>query len=233
MRAARLAAEVGPWWRAVRAIVRKDLREEFRARESLAAMGVFGLLVAALFAFAFDPQGVSLRPVFAGLLWVGFLFAGMLGMGRSFARERENDALVGLLCAPVDPSAVFCGKLLANLVFVALAEAALLPTFFALLQVPFAGGAALLGALLPATVGFVAVGTLMSAVVAQVRASEVLLPLGAVPLLTPLLIAAVRLCQAAIAGGPAAPPVWYGVLAAYDLVFLLVPAALFEFVVGV
>jgi heme exporter protein B len=228
-------AGVSDWWRGVRAIVRKDTLEEFRSRESLAAMGVFGLLVATLFAFAFDPQGQDLRPVFAGLLWVGFLFAGMLGMGRSFARERENGALAGLLAAPVDPSAVFYGKLLANAAFVGLAEAVLLPAFFALLQVPWPGTAALVAPLALATAGFVAVGTLMSAVVAQVRAGEVLLPLGAVPLLTPLLIAAVRLTQAALdpsaGGAPAA--VWYGLLIAYDLVFLALPAVLFEYVAEV
>jgi heme exporter protein B len=221
------------WWRAVRAVLRKDMREEFRSREQLAAMGVFGLLVAVLFAFAFDPQGTELRPIFAGLLWVGFLFAGLLGMGRSFARERENDALEGLLAAPVDASAIFYGKLLANAAFVALAEAVLIPTFFALLQVPFAGGVRLLGGIALATVGFVAVGTLISAVVAQVRASEVLLPLGAVPLLTPLLIAAVRLTQSAIVPGGAPADVWYGLLVAYDLVFLAVPAVLFDFVAEV
>lgn len=223
------------WWRGVRAVLRKDVREEFRSRESLVAMGVFGLLVATLFAFAFDPQGTNLRPVFAGLLWVGFLFAGMLGMGRSFARERDNDALEGLLAAPIEPSAVFYGKFLANGAFVGLAEAALLPTFFALLQVPYSGGLALFLPLFLATIGFVAVGTLMSAVVAQVRASEVLLPLGAVPLLTPLLIAVVRLSGSALDPSLGGPPeaVWYGLLIAYDLIFLSVPALLFDFVAEV
>lgn len=224
----------GPsWLRAVWVVLGKDLLLEFRSRESLAAMGLFGLLVAVVFSFAFDPGAQSLRPVFAGILWTAFLFAGLLGMGRSFARERENDALAGLLLAPIDPSAVFYGKCLANLALLILAEAILLPAFFALLAVPFAGDPlAFAGSLLLGTAGLAAVGTLTSALVVHVRASEVLLPLLALPVLAPVLIGAVRLGQALIAGPlPSELRPWYGLLAAYDALFWFLPLGVFEYVV--
>jgi heme exporter protein A len=226
------AARSGPgWWRACAAVAGRDLRLEFRSRENLAAMGVFGLLVAVMLGFAFDPLGTDLRPVFAGALWLALLFAGMLGTGRSFARELANDALTGLALAPVEPSALFYGKCLANAAFLGLAMAALTPVFFVLLLVPAPGRApALAAALALGGLGLVAVATFTAAIAAQTRAGEVVQPLLALPLLSPLLIGSVRLAQSGLGGAPAlhgAGP-WYGLLIAFDLVFWGLPALLFD-----
>jgi heme exporter protein B len=221
------------WGRAVWTVLRKDLLLEFRAPEALTAMGLFGLLVSVVFSFAFDPGAQDLRPVFAGLLWTAFLFAGLLGMGRSFSRERESEALSGLLLAPVDPSAVFYGKCLANLTFMLAAEAVLLLPFFALLSVPFAGDPlAFGGSVVLATAGVAAVGTLVSALAARARAAEVLMPLLALPVLAPVLIGAVRLGQALVAGPlPAQLRPWFWLLGAYDALFWFLPLGVFEYVV--
>jgi heme exporter protein CcmB len=230
----------GPGWGAAcRAVAGRDLLLELRGRENLAAMGVFGLLVAAMFGFAFDPLGQDLRPVFAGVLLMALLFAGLLGMGRSFARELANDALAGMAAAPCPPSAVFYGKCLANAVFLLAAEAVVVPVFFVLLLVPFpAHPAAFLGALGLGSVGLVAVAGLTGAIAAHTRAGEVLQPLLALPLLSPLLIAAVRMAGGTVAGaglapGRAAAGPWAGLLLAFDLAFLTLPAFLFDFVLEV
>jgi heme exporter protein B len=227
-----LSARRSPSWAAaVWAVLRKDLTIELRTREALVAVGVFGLLVAVIFSFAFDPAARDLRPIFGGILWVGFLFAGLLGMGRTFARERENDAIVGALAAPVDPTALFYGKALANLVLLLLAEVFLLPAFLAMMNVVPAGPLLpLIGSIALGTAGLVAVGTTVSALATRARAGEVLLPLLALPLLSPLLLAAVRLGEALVAGTPApGGEPWFLLLAAYDGIFWFLPLGVFEY----
>ncbi len=228
----------GPSWGATcLAVAGRDLLLELRGRENLAAMGVFGLLVATMFGFAFDPLGQDLRPVFTGVLLIALLFAGLLGMGRSFARELGNDALAGMAAAPCAPSAIFYGKCLANAAFLAVAEAVLVPIFFMLLLVHFpAHPGAFLLALGLGSIGLVAVASLTGAIAAHTRAGEVLQPLLALPLLSPLLVASVRLAGGAVAGsglaaGAATP--WAGLLIAFDLVYLALPAFLFDFVLEV
>ena len=236
-----VSGRAGPsWGRACLTVTGRDLLLELRGRENLAAMGVFGLLVAVTFGFAFDPVGQDLRPIFAGVLLVALLFAGLLGMGRSFARELTNDALSGMAAAPCAPSAIFYGKCLANAAFLVAAEVVLVPIFFMLLLVPFpAHPAAFLGALALASLGLVAVATLTAAIAAHTRAGEVLQPLLALPLLSPVLIGAVRMAGGTVAGaGLAAARVasgapWAGLLAAFDLAFLALPALLFDFVLEV
>ncbi len=229
----------GPrWGAACLTVAGRDLLLELRGRENVAALGVFGLLVATMFGFAFDPLGQDLRPVFTGVLLIALLFAGLLGMGRSFARELGNDALAGMAAAPCAPSAIFYGKCLANAAFLVAAEVVLVPIFFMLLLVHFpAHPGAFLLALGLGSVGLIAVASLTGAIAAHTRAGEVLQPLLALPLLSPLLVAAVRLAETSVVGastlavGSGTP--WAGLLIAFDLVYLTLPAFLFDFVLEV
>jgi heme exporter protein B len=210
------------------AVARKDLLLEARSRERFVSMATFAMLVAVVFSFALDPT-VRSRDIAGAMLWVTVLFAGTLGLGRSFAMEREADALTGVLVSPVPRGALFLGKFLANLLVVLAVEAVIFPVyalFFALELGRALGGLALLVFL--ATVGFMALGTLFSAITAHTRHGESLLPILMLPLMIPVIIFAASATQRLLVGRPLAE---IGgnlrMLLAFDLVFLFVCTAVF------
>jgi heme exporter protein B len=210
------------------AVARKDLMLEARSRERLLSMGSFSVLVAIVFAFAVDP-GVPARSIAGAMVWVTVLFAGTLGLGRSFAMEREAEAMMGVLLAPVDRGALFLGKWLANFAIVLVVEAMVFPVFALLFNLGFRGSPAMLAAVVVlATAGFMALGTLFAALAAHTRLGETLLPILLLPLLSPVVIFACAATQRLLAGRPASDVVGQlKMLGAFDLVFLFVCAALF------
>src|SRR5262249_22907048 len=157
------------------------------------------LLVLLIFNFALDLTGDVVRAVAPGVLWVTFIFAGMLTLGRTFARERERGALQGLLLAPLDRGALFLAKLLVNLILLGLVDAAATPAFVALYNLTLRAGP-LLAVVLLGTLGFATVGTLFAAVAANTRAREALLPLLLFPVLVPVIIGAVKATGESVAG---------------------------------
>lgn len=210
------------------AVARKDLLLEARSRERFVSMATFAVLVAVVFSFALDPT-VPSREIAGAMLWVTVLFAGTLGLGRSFALEREADALMGVLASPVPRGAVFLGKFLANLLVVLAVEAVIFPVyalFFGLALGRALGGIALV--VLLGTVAFMALGTLFGAVAAHTRLGETLLPILLLPLLIPVVIFAASATQRLLVGRPLAE---IGgnlrMLLAIDLVFLFVCTAVF------
>lgn len=211
------------------AIARKDLLLEARSRERFVSMATFAVLVAVVFSFALDPT-VRARDIAGAMLWVTVLFAGTLGLGRSFALEREADALTGVLVSPVPGGAVFLGKFLANLLILLAVEAVVFPVYALFFGLRFAGalgGLALVVVL--ATVGFMALGTLFSAMTVHTRHGESLLPILLLPLLIPVVIFAASATQRLLAGRPLAE---IGgnlrMLLAFDLVFLFICMAVFD-----
>jgi heme exporter protein B len=218
--------------RAIVTLLGKELRLEFRTRELLSATIVFSLVVEVLFSFAFDPSPVDARRIGPGLLWIAFLFAGSLMLNPSFSRERANDTLDALRLAPVSPWNILAGKLLANLIFMLLAEAVIVPVFGVLYNVtllPVAGRMALV--LFLGTLGLVTTGTVFSAISAQARMRELLLPLLLLPVLTPLLIASVEATAALFADEPFIDRTWVPFLAGFDIVFLTAAWLLSDYLV--
>lgn len=211
------------------AIARKDLLLEARSRERFVSMATFAVLVAVVFSFALDPT-VRSRDIAGAMLWVTVLFAGTLGLGRSFALEREADALTGVLVSPVPGGAVFLGKFLANLLILLAVEAVVFPVYALFFGLRFAGalgGLALVVVL--ATVGFMALGTLFSAMTAHTRHGESLLPILLLPLLIPVVIFAASATQRLLAGRPLAEVGGnLRMLLAFDLVFLFVCTVVFD-----
>jgi len=205
------------------AIAGKDLRLELRSRERLVSMLVFAVLVAVVFSFALDPA-VRAGTVAGAMLWVMVLFTGMLGLGRSFAIEREQETMTGILLAPVDRGAIFLGKFLSNLVLLSVVELVAFPLFalfFRLAMGRAAGGIALV--VLLASIGFMALGTLFSAMAAGTRMGETLLPVLLLPLLVPVVIFAAGATQRLLAGRPMAEIAGnLKMLVAFDVVFLVV-----------
>jgi heme exporter protein B len=211
-------------------LLAKELRLEFRTRELLTATVTFVLVVIVLFSFAFDPTAADSRRYGPGLLWIAFLFAGSLMLHPSFAREQANQTLDALRMAPISAFAILLGKMLANFIFLAIAEMILVPVFAVLYNVSLTGVAGRLALVLGlGTLGLVITGTVFSAVSAHARMRELLLPLLLLPILAPLLIAAVEATASLFAEQPALDRTWLTFLGGFDIVFLTASWLLCDF----
>ena len=207
--------------RATLTILAKEIRAEFRSFELLTSTLVFVLIVVFVFSFAFDPSAAESRRFGPGLLWIALLFAGSLMFQPAFSRERVNDTLGGLRLAPVPPFAILAGKLLANLFFLLLVEAALLPVFGTLYNISLAPVAAPLALImLMGTLGVATIGTVFSAIASHARMRELLLPLLLLPALSPVLIASTEATAGLLADPYELRTTWLVILAAFDIMFL-------------
>jgi heme exporter protein B len=210
-------------------ILWKDIRFELRSRQTWTGMGLFALLVLVIFNFAFDLRVDNKAAIAPGALWVAFIFASLLGLGRTIAAEREQGSMDRLLLCPVDRKAIYLAKLLGNLLFIGVVEIVALPVFAALFDVPLFVGM-LVPIVLLGTLGIATVGTLFSAMAAATRARELLLPILVFPLIVPIVIAAVRATGDLLAPSANEPP-WLGLMIAFDIIFLSVSMLTFEYVI--
>jgi heme exporter protein B len=217
------------FWEQTLAILWKDLRCELRTRQIWLAMGMFALLTLVVFNFAFDLRVDNQTAVAPGALWIAFVFASTLGLGRTMAAEQEQGAMDRLLLCPVDRKAIFAAKLLGNLVFIGAVEVVAVPVFAAIYNVPIVTGAAV-PILALGTLGIASLGTLFAAITANTRAREVLLPILVFPLLVPVVIGAVKATQGVIGPAGGEPP-WLGLIAAFDVIFLSIAAVTFRYVI--
>ena len=212
-------------------VVWKDLLVERRSKETLNALFFFSLLLLFVFQFALGPDRERLAATLPGLLWLGFILAGLLGLGRTFVVERENDCWEGLLLAPGDKSAIYVGKLAGNLLLMLVVEAMLLALFVLFFNLEIAAalpGLALV--VLLGTVGFSAVGTLFAAMTAQVRARELLFPVLLLPVQVPVLLGTVKATEAVLLGEPlGAVAHWLKLLAAADVIYVAAGVLTFDF----
>lgn len=217
----------------VSAIVWKDLLVEVRTRERLAAMAAFAVLAGVLFNFATDWTAVRPRDVAAGLVWMTLVFGGMLGLGRTFFLEAEDGAFTGVLMSPIPRDAVYLGKTVANFVLVFLVALFILlvfAVFFGLELGPSPGMLVVVLAL--GSLGFVALGTLFSAVSTGTGMGETLLPILVFPLLVPMVIYGVSATSRLLAGRPLAEVEGnVRMLAAFALGAVAAGAVLFRYVV--
>ena len=212
------------------AVYAKDVRLEARTKETVTAITVFAVIVAFIFGFAFDPSPTIVAVVGPGIVWVAYVFTGILGMNRTFALERDRGTLDGLLLAPVSRESVYAGKLASTATIMLVVEAALFPVFLVLFDLNLFNIWFVLVAL-AATIGFATVGTLFSAIAAHTRAREVLLPLLFLPIVLPVIISAVSGTDAAIAGdGWDGVGKWLQFIVAFDAVFLVLSSWAFDFV---
>lgn len=217
--------------RALWAVIWKDLAGEMRSRELLSAMLVFSLLVILIFNFALELKTNARAEVTAGVLWATFAFAGTLGLNRSMAVEKDRGCLDGLLLAPVDRSAIFFGKAIANLCFILLVAIIVLPVYSVLYnQNLFVPG--LIGVIVMGSTGYIVVGTLLSAMAVQARTRDILLPILLFPIAIPVLVAAVKASSGFLLRLPYTEiQPWLNLIAAYDVVFIAVAFMVFDYVV--
>ena len=222
---------VGRFIRSLTAIIWKDLAAELRSRELLSAMLVFALLVILIFNFAMELDARARSTVTAGVLWVTFAFAGTLGLNRSMAMEKDRGCLDGLLLTPVDRSAIYFAKAIGNLIFMLIVEAIILPTYSVLYSVNLFKPGLLLVILL-GSIGYVAVGTLLSSMAVQTRTRDILLPILLFPLIIPVMIAAVKASTGYLQGVDFIDiRPWLNLLAVYDVIFIAVAFMVFDYVV--
>ncbi len=214
-------------------IVWKDFIHELRSKEMLISMCVFSFLVIIIFNFAFPPGTGDVDRIIPGILWVAFIFSGLVGMGRSFGVEKDKGSLEGLLLCPVGRGTIYVGKMVGNFIFMSMMEGFTLVIFAVLFNVD------LLPILIPlvliiilGTVGFTVVGTIFSAMSANTRARDVMLSMLVFPIAVPLIIASIK-ATGKILDGKSLSEIysWLKILVGFDLTFLLVSYLAFEFVV--
>lgn len=213
------------------AIARKDMLIELRSRSVILSVLAFAVLALTIFFFAWDPTAVASIDLAPGVLWVIFTFSGLLGLHRSFGVEQPTRAMDALLAAPIDREAIYLGKLIANLAFVILVQAVSLPAVALLYNVQVGAYVwPLIGVVLLAAVGLVAVGTLFASMAVSTRLAELLLPLLALPFFVPVILPAAQ-ATARLMSGRAVSEVsgYISILAAFDIVFLVVCTLLYPY----
>ncbi len=212
-------------------ITGKDALAEIRTRDVLASVLVFTVLVIIIFNFAFTAGQEAIEMLAPGILWATFTFAGILSLNRAFLPEKEQGCLEGLMLCPVSRDAIYLGKMLASLLFMLIIEAIAVLVFGLLFNLPVLSPQMAVITLL-GTVGFAAVGTLFSALAVNTRAREMVLPILFIPISIPLIVAAVKASALALAGEPwGSLATWLQVMAAFDVVFLVVSYLVFAHVI--
>jgi len=218
------------FWRKVIAITWKDVLSEMRTREIVFSVLVFTFLVIVTFNFAFGNNPKTIELVAAGMLWVTFAFAGILSLNRTFVVEKEESCLEGLMVCPVSREVIYVGKMLGSLLFMLIIEAIALPIFAFLFNLNLS--LQLIAITLLTTIGFVAVGTIFSALAVNTRAREMILPILFLPIVAPIIIGAVEASKLALSGESwGAMATWLQIIGAFDVIFLGVSFLVFTFVI--
>ncbi|MFC1904463.1 heme exporter protein CcmB [Chloroflexota bacterium] len=212
-------------------IMWKDILSELRTKEIITAVLVFSLLVLVIFNFAFDPGTDTTGLVAPGVLWVALNFAGILGLNRIFAIEKENSCIEGLMLCPVDRAVIYWGKLAGSFIFMFSVAFVVTPIFLALSNLPlFLPRLVLVIAL--AILGFATVGTLFSALSINTRARDIMLPILFLPIVVPVIIAAVKATAVVLAQRPWGDTlIWIQIMIAFDIIYLVAATLVFEFVI--
>src|SRR4051794_30603215 len=214
-------------------IASKDLRSEFRSKETINASLSFAIVILLLFSFAFEPSSEQLEDLTGGLLWLVFAFAGALVINRSFARDLPNDCLDALIASPISGAALFFGKAVANFALLLTLELISLPIFGLFYNVDWTRQFwPLMLVLLLTTWGISAVGTMFSAMTVNLRLRELMLPMLLYPILIPVLLAAITLTAKLIAGQPISSDsqLWLRLLLGFDVIYTALASALADYV---
>jgi heme exporter protein B len=226
--------------RQFRAILRKDIVMELRTKEMVTSMGIYALLTIVVYQVALSQAGTAFDPrqIAGGLLWLAFIFTSLLGLNRSLVHEKDQGCLEALLLSPVDRPVIFFAKAIGNLIFLAIVEVLTIP-FFALF---FLGDGGYSGAwwmiplvLLAGSIGIAGVGTLLATMSVNTKGKDFVLAVLMIPLMYPLLLAAVSATTAAVLGGnTAVAQFWQGMamIGGYDAIMLVAAFGLYEFVLG-
>ncbi len=221
------------FWEGVIAIAVKDIRMELRGKEIFTTTFLFSMLTLVIFNFAFDMASIDKQQTAAGVLWVAILFSGSLSMNRSFLFEKEEGCLSALMLAPLDRSSIYFAKLATNLIITLLSVAFIIPVFIILFNMNvmerflWQSATLFLG-----TLAFASVGTLIAAMAVNLRAREMMGPLLMLPVVSPAVIAAVKLTGGLVRGEPVEGLyVWFQILIAFNVIYLVLSWLVFEHII--
>lgn len=216
----------------VGAIVWKDILSEFKTKEMLCSMFLLAILILTIFIFSIDLSKVKTIDVAPGILWVAFIFAGTIGLNRSFLNEKENDCLLGMMVTPIDRSAIYFGKMIGNFIFMAIMEILIFPVFIIFFNLSFQNLTGIILVFFLGTLGFVGLGTLLSAMSATFKTREIMLPILLYPLTVPVIIASVKTTGMILRGKSLESGMaWLKLLIAFDIIFIVTSFMVFEFVI--
>jgi heme exporter protein B len=217
-------------------IAAKDLKAEFRSKETINATVSFSIVILLLFSFAFDPTAEQTRELAGGLIWIVFAFAGALVLNRSFARDLPNDCLDALIASPTSGAALFLGKAFANMILLLLVELVSLPIFGIFYNVAWTRQFwPLMLVIALTTWGMTVVGTMFSALTVNLRLRELMLPMLVYPIMIPSLLGAIQLTMTLMVGQPIQPDqyVWLKLLVGFDVIYTSLALALVDVVLVV
>ncbi len=218
--------------RAAISILKKDLRMEFRSKESILAMWIFSLLIFVVFNFTFEVSRLVMLEIAPGLLWIAFVFSGMFGLNQSFSLEKENGNLRAMALMPIDGGQIYLGKFLSVTIIMLLFEALIFPIFIIFYDLQLSVGMfMLIPVLLAGTVGFTSLGTILSAIAVHTRNQQILLSLLLWPLVSPIIIWSVTLTGMILNGEMTSA--FYPLLVrvgAFDVIFFTLAYMLFDFI---
>lgn len=218
------------YFKDVSAIVWKDILSEFRTGEMLISMFMLAVLILIIFIFSIHLGKVKAIDVAPGVLWIAIIFAGTIGLNRSFLNEKENDCLLGMMCTPIDRSAIYLGKMIGNLIFMTIMEIFIFPVFIVFFNLPIQNMQGILLITFLGTLGFTACGTLLSSMSVSSVKLRYMLPVLLYPLILPVVIAAVQSTSALLYGKQLASVMqWLKLLIAFDIIFIAVSFLVFEY----
>ncbi len=214
------------------AITWKDVLSEARSKETIPSVLIFAVLVIVIFNFAFGAGPEQMKLIVPGILWTTFVFAGMLSLNRTFVQEKEQGCLEALIICPIKRHDIYICKTLGNFIFLTVIEAISLPVFVVLFNLPLSVLPMLIVITIMATIGFIAIGTLFSALSVNTKAREMVLPILFLPVVVPVILSAVEASKLVLAGGSwSSIASWLQIIAAFDVIFLVVSYLIFEYVI--
>ncbi|MEH7546320.1 MULTISPECIES: heme exporter protein CcmB [Bacillaceae] len=217
-------------------LAKKDLYSELKTKQILTTQIIFAGLVIVVFSFAFDPANNTTKAVIPGVIWVIIVFAGILGLNRSFISEQRNDTMQGLLVAPMEAASIYLGKFLANFTMMLVVEIVSIPFLFLLFDFKFLGSLPFfILVVFLGSFGFIAIGTFLAALAANSKSSEMLLPLLLFPITTPILIGVVQATKIILTNMEkiSSAIAWIQLVTAYDMIFFVVCFLLIDYVLEV
>ncbi|MFB5195516.1 heme exporter protein CcmB [Neobacillus sp. KR4-4] len=217
-------------------LAKKDLYSELKTKQIMVTQIIFAGLVIVVFSFAFDPANNTTKAVIPGVIWVIIVFAGILGLNRSFISEQRNDTMQGLLVAPMEAASIYLGKFLANFTMMLIVELVSIPFLFLLFDFKFYGSLPyFILVVFLGSFGFIAIGTFLAALAANSKSSEMLLPLLLFPITTPILIGVVQATRIILTNMEkfSSAVAWIQLVTAYDVIFFVVCFLLIDYVLEV
>ena len=217
----------------IKTILWKDIISELRTKELLSSMAAFSIVLIVVFHFSLNISRENAAFIVPPLLWISIIFIGTLGLSRSFAIEKENSAITGVLLSPVDRSILYIAKVISNFLFIFIIQLLLTALFILLFNISFKGEYFnLLIVYIAGGIGFSSLGTLFSTMAINTKLRELILPVILFPLLIPVLINSIKATEIILNGGFFADILPYlKILASFDVIFIVASALVYEFVV--